>query len=245
VGPGFVAFKLAYQVSPILLTGGLAGQIPGGVLPIIAITEAASFFSGLLTGPDNIELDNFWATFRPMPGGTLIDNQIGTYPFANQAVAANAIIAQPLVLSMLMQCPARAGLGMITKLITVTALKLALDQHNQSGGTYTVVTPSYFYTNGILLNMRDVTPGDSVDQPQSHWQLDFAFPLLTLNAAQQLQNNLMAKLTNGSQVDGQPAWSGTSPTVGAPNSLAAPSLIPVTSGLPSANTAPFIGGGGP
>lgn len=239
-GPGFYAFKLAYQVSPILLTGGLAAGIPGFALPIIAITEAASFFSGILSGPDNIELDNFFANYRPLPGSTLIDNQIGTYPFANQTVAANAIIAQPLRLSMLMQCPARAVLGYITKLITLTALKQALDQHNQLGGTYTIVTPAYFYTNGILTNMRDVTPGGE-GQVQSAYQLDFEFPLLTLETAQSVQNNLMSQITGGSQISGQPAWSGVGPTVGNSNSLAMPNLIPAASGLPAANTAPFGG----
>lgn len=242
-GPGFYAFKLAYQVSPILLCDGIATNITGSALPIIAITEAASFALGLLTGPDNIELDNFFANYKPLPGSTLIDNRIGAYPFANRTVAGNAIITEALQLSMLMECPARATLGYVTKALTMTALKLALDQHNQLGGTYTVVTPAYFYTNGILTGMRDVTPSGG-GQVQAAYQLDFAFPLLTLETAQSVQNNLMSKLTGGSQVSGQPAWSGVSGTVGNSNSLAMPGFIPAASGLPAANTAPF-GGGGP
>lgn len=237
--PGLAAYKLAFQLSPILLTGGLAGDIPGGVLPIIAITEAAHFVSGLLSGAENIELDDFFAHFEPLPGSTLVDQQIGSYPFANQAVAANATISQPLTLSMRMICPARDTLGYATKLVTMIALKTALDQHNLQGGTYTVVTPSGFYTNGILLGLRD-TSNEHSHQVQNTYQWDFTFPLLTLNTAQQVQNSLMQKLSSGTQVSGQPAWSGLDATVGAPNSLAGPSLIPSAGALPASNTSPFI-----
>lgn len=236
--PGLAIFKLAFELSPILLTNGIAIDVPGGALPIIAFTEAAHFVSGLLSGAANIELDDFFAHFQPLPGSTLIDNQVGMYPFANQSVAANAIIAQPLQLSMLMRCPARDELGYATKLVTMLALKAVLDQHNNRGGTYTIVTPSYFYTNGILMGMRDVSDPQS-HQVQNAYQLDFLFPLLTLEAAQSVQNNLMSRLTGGTQVSGQPAWSGLTPTVGNANSLAGPSLIPASSGLPAATTAPF------
>ncbi len=236
--PGLAIFKLAFQLSPVLLTNGIAKYVPGGALPIIALTEAAHFLTGLLSGAGNIELDDFFAHFQPMPGGTLVDNQIGMYPFANQAVAANAIIAQPLQLSMLMRCPARDELGYATKLATMLALKAVLDQHNNLGGTYTVVTPSYFYTNGILTGMRDVSDAQS-KQVQNAWQLDFLFPLLTLETAQSVQNNLMSKLTGGTQLSGQPTWSGITPSIGNVNSLAGPALIPSLSGSPAATTAPF------
>lgn len=241
---GLAVWKLAFQLSPILLTGGLAGQIPGGALPIIAFTEALNFIGGLLSGTENIELDDFFAHFQPLPGSTLINLEIGTYPFANQTVAANATIRQPLQLSMLMRCPARNELGYYAKLATMTALQTVLAQHAAKGGTYTIVTPSYFYTNGILKVLRDVSDAES-KQPQNAYQWDFEFPLLTLQQAQQAQNSLMGKLTMGTQVDGPPAWSGLSNTVGAPDSLAAPSVLPSASGLPAAVTAPSIGAGGP
>jgi len=246
MSPGLAAFKLAFQLSPIVLTGGLAssvtGSLTGGALPIIALTEAVHFIFGLLSGAENIELDDFFAHFEPLPGSTLVDNQIGTYPFANQSVAANAIIAQPLQLSMLMRCPARDELGYATKLITMMALKQALDQHNQSGGTYTVVTPSYFYTNGIMTGMRDVSNGQS-HQVQNAYQMDFTFPLLTLQAAQQAQNSLMSQLTSGTQISGQPAWSGAGNAVGNANSLISPSVIPSSASLPGTSVAPFSSGG--
>jgi hypothetical protein len=52
--PGLAVFKLAFQLSPILLCNGIATDIPGGVLPIIAITEASHFVLGLLSGTDTL-----------------------------------------------------------------------------------------------------------------------------------------------------------------------------------------------
>ena len=70
----------------------------------------------------------------------------------------------------------------------MTAVQNVLNLHNQSGGTYTVMTPSYIFTNGILLRMSDASRGDS-KQVQVTWQLDFTFPLLTLNQVQNAQNS--------------------------------------------------------
>lgn len=234
---GLAAFKLAFQLSPILMVGGISTYITGGVLPIIAITEASNFIFGLLSGTENIELDDFFANFSPLPGSTLFDLQIGTYPFANQAVAANATISQPLNLSMLMRCPARNDLGYANKLMTMMALQQVITQHAQLGGTYTVVTPSYFYTNGILTNLRDVSDTES-HQVQNAYQWDFTFPLLTLQQAQSVQNSLMSKLTGQTQISGAPSWSGAAAGVGAPNSLLAPSVIP-SAVTPAGLTAPF------
>jgi len=238
---GLVAFKLAFQLSPIVLVNGIAQNIPGQMLPIIAITQAAQFVAGLLSGGEDIGLNDFFANFQPLPGATLVDFQIAKYPFANQAVAANATIAQPLQLSMLMKCPARDELGYAAKLATMMALQSVLSQHGSQGGTYIIVTPSYFYTNGILTGMRDASNGES-KQAQNAWQMDFEFPLLTLEQAQQSQGSLMSKITSGTQINGAPAWSGLSPAVGqtGANTLAAPSLIPAASGASAAGTAPLI-----
>lgn len=238
--PGSAIFKLAYELSPIVLVGGIAQKIPGGMLPIIMITEAASFVQGILSGASNINLDDFFAHFAPMPGSTLIDFSVGKYPLANQAVAANAVIANPLTLSMLMTCPARGDLGYVVKLVTMTALQATLNYHISNGGTFIVVTPASFYTNGLLLSMRDVTAGQS-KQVQAAYQLDFEFPLLTLNQAQSVQNSLMSKLTGGTQIDGQPAWSGLSSSVAAPNSLATPGVLPSAASLPAVGTSPNLG----
>ncbi len=255
MGPGYAAFKLAFQLSPILLVNGIAGTgagtlgVPGGILPLIAVTQASSLVLGLLSGADDLSLDSFFAHFRPLPGSTLIENQVGLYPFANQKVAGNAIIQQATNLSMLMDCPARDTLGYASKIVTMNAIKMTLDQHNSLGGTYTVLTPSFFYTNGILLRLEDASP-QADNQIQSAYRLDFTFPLLTLNQTQSVQSSLMAKITGGAQVDasgGSIGWTGLSQTVGQQNSLAGGSIFPIAGGL-TGTTAPLtssFGGAAP
>lgn len=228
---GLAAYKLSFQLSPIILTGGIASFIPGGMLPIISITEAINFPVGLLSsGADDINLDSFFANFQPAAGGTLIDQEIARYPFANQAVAANSAIANPLAISMEMICPARQTLGYATKIAIMTALRATLAQHNSMGGTYTVATPSRFYDNCVLLRIIDVTGGDT-KQVQSRWRWDFTQPLLTLQQAAQAQNSLMGKISSGVALPGDPPpWSGLSPNVGLPSSVAGPGAVPALTG---------------
>lgn len=222
------AFKLAFELSPIFLTGGLASLIPFNMLPIMVLTEAVNFTAGLLSGPQNLSLDNAFAHFKVLPGGTLVDNAVGSYPFANQAVAANAIISQPLAVSMEMVCPARGPAGFAVKLATIMALKASLDIHNNSGGTYTVVTPSYFYTNCIMVGMQDIGGGDG-HQVQTRFRMDFRQPLLTLQQAQQALNGLMGKLAAGLPTDGALFGAG-----GVTNPFSLPGAGAV---IPSANVA--------
>src|ERR1700680_1822169 len=96
ISPGGAAFKLTYELSPIILTGGIANFMPGGMLPIIALTEPLNFIGGILSGGGDLDLDDFFAHFVPLPGSGLVSQEFGEYPFANQAVAANAVIRKPL-----------------------------------------------------------------------------------------------------------------------------------------------------
>jgi hypothetical protein len=232
---GAQAYQLAFRLSPIILTGGIAAFVPGGMLPIISITEALNFTIGLLSGSEDLSLDNFFANFLPLDGATLIDNAIGQYPFANQAVAANAIIAQPLSISMLMLCPARGPAGYASKTATMMALQTALAQHNNSGGTYTVATPTYFYTNCLMTGMRSVAPPAQTKQLQSAFQIDFKQPLLTLQAANQALNAMMGRISEGLPSDG--SLSGLAPTVGTPQTLATSSVAPAAANLPGTGVA--------
>ena len=239
---GEAAFELAFRISPIVFVGGIAQNIPGGVLPLGLVTGAVSFGEGLLFGGDAPSLNDIFPKFQPLAGGTLADFELGRYPFANQAVAANATIANPLMVSMHMQWPAQPRLGgYATRLLGMMALQAALAQHGVSGGTFTILTPVYFYTNMILRGMRDITSG-ATKQVQSDWQLDFEQPLLTLNQAQSVQNSLMSKLTGGTQIDGQPAWSSSSNTLGLANSAQAPNIVPSSAGGPGGVTSPFTVG---
>jgi hypothetical protein len=183
------------------------------LLPVVAITQSASFVAGLLSGSTAglTSLDDFFAHYKPLPGSTLIDNQIGQYPFASQQVAANAVIAQPLTISLLMLCPARGSGAMITKLTVLTALKAAYDQHNVSGGTYIVATPARIYQNCVMVRMVDVTGGET-KQVQAAYQIDFEQPLITLSQAVAAQGALTQKMTNGLPTAG--SLSGIISTIG-------------------------------
>ena len=202
---GSAAYTLAFVKSPIFLNGGIADNMPNQTIPLIAITEAGSMASGILAGSVSARMDDFFANFFPLPGAKLHNNQIGTYPFANQKVAANAIIAQPLNISMRMNCTPRGRGAMVTRTMTATALKNALDNHNFRGGTYSVLTPSFFYAGCILTGFTDITSGESKHQ-QTDWQLDFVQPLISQNEAEFFQNALMSKMELG--VKTGVLWSG-------------------------------------
>lgn len=232
---GIDAWKLSYQISPIILNDGIA--LPGGAIPIISYTEAQNYDIGVLSsGNVNIPLDKFFANYQVIAGETMIEQQIGKYPFANQAVAANAVIAQPLKVSLLMICPVQKEGGYADKLSVMTALQSSLKQHNATGGTYTVVTPSLFYTGCILLSLTDVSNSES-KQVQNAWRWDFEQPLLTLAQAKQAYNSAMGKVASGVQNTG--SLSGQGQSINSPGSLAAPLTIPAASGTAAGNTAQF------
>jgi hypothetical protein len=230
---GRAAYRLSFEASPIILQGGIAGAI-GGYLPIIALTEALNFATGLLSGAGpELTIDNMFAHFRPIAGSTLIANRIGKYTFANQTVAANAIIADPLHVSLLMVCPAKGPGGIATKLATMIALQKTLQLHSVQGGTYIVVTPSGYWPNAILLSFTDASSGDAKN-PQETWKLDFEQPLITLQQAAQVQNQLMSQITNGLPTDG--STSGPSSIVDNPASGGAAATQPVSSDLTGTST---------
>ena len=209
--PGRLAWQSAIQISPIVLTNGIATAM-GGALPIVALTESANFVDNLLSGNVNLNplqppnLEQFFAHWEVLAGSTLIANQVATYPFANQAVAANAIIVQPKNISLQMVCPAKGNFGYYLKLGTITALIKTLEQHINLGGTFSVITPSYIYTDCLLVNVSDAS-GYGSQQIQYVYQFDFVQPLLTLQAAQIAASGLLAKIKSGATISGSPTWS--------------------------------------
>lgn len=234
--PGMAAWKAAFQLSPIILTNGITNSFPGRMLPILAVTEALNLPLGLLSGAGGVSLDKFFANFQPLPGSTLIDQDVATYPFATQALAANAVVANPLQVSMLMICPVQNPFGYWERLAIIMALREVLAQHNASGGTYIVATPSYIYTNCVMRVMRDASTA-LTKQPQNAWQIDFIRPLITLEDAEQAQNGLMGMLTSRVQLPSLPTWSGLSTAASIPGSVVGAAVAPIQSGAISANTA--------
>lgn len=203
---GRIGYQLAYQISPIFLVDGIASTYgAGGLLPIVALTQIVSTAQQVINTATEgkaggiLNPDNFFAHFNPIAGGTLHNNQIGQYPFANQKVAANAIIAQPLNISMRMTCHPKIKGGAITQLLSGAGIKMALDNHNFSGGTYHVLTPHFLYMNCIMTGMKDITSGSS-EFPQVEWQLDFMQPLVTQIDATDALNSLAKKLQSGVKI---------------------------------------------
>lgn len=201
------AYDLAFQVSPIVLTGGIASRILGGVLPIIGFLapELIGLAQGLLaTG--NLSLEDIPVRFVPQTGTEAIAQVIGEYPFATRSIAANATIEMPRNIVLKMISPVNSTGGYLTKLGGFTAMQSALNSHNNSGGTYTVLTPSLIYDNCILLSVSDVTQTSSKQQ-QIEWLFTFRQPLISLQSVQQQLGALMSMLNNGSQVTSS-SWSG-------------------------------------
>ena len=184
---GQTVFQAAFEVSPIILQDGLA-QFSGGYLPLTAITEIIDF--------PGLSSKQFFAHFKPLAGSSLAEWQVAEYPFVNLQMAANAQIQMPLKLSMLQVSPAQTGGGYLFKQAIFTALKIALENHIQLGGTFTILTPAYTYTNCLLTSLRDVTsPSDK--QVQTMFQWDFVQPLITESGAAQIVGSLMQKLGDG------------------------------------------------
>lgn len=213
-----VAYDLAFQVSPIILVGGIAANTLGGMLPIIALGgQALSALQGAVS--TGINADAFFARYMPIPGSTLVNQQIATYPFANQATASNSTIQQPLTISLRMIAPVKDNAGYLTKLATWTALQNSLVAHNAAGGLYTVATPWFIYTNCLLQSITDTTGGEG-HQQQIMAQWDFVQPLVTQAQATATFNGLMSKLSSGASVAGNnlPAgasiWSNAATAVG-------------------------------
>lgn len=201
------SFKRSFQIAPILLVDGIAAQRSGGQMSILALTEGSE--------DANYADDNaYFAHFKPLSGATLIDYSPAEYPYASQAMAANAMIKNALRFSLHMDCPARNNGHNYNDLQqTMTFLQQQLDLHNQQGGSFTVSTPAYVYTGCLLVALRDVTStGDKKVQGAFQW--DFVQPLVTAQAAEQVFNNLYAKLTGGLPTPNPPTNSGISTTIG-------------------------------
>jgi len=231
------SFQLNYQVCPIMLTHGLAENVEGGMLPIISLTNPDNFSGGLLSNAGDLGLDDFFAQYIPLDA-SLADQDAALYPYANQSVAANAVIENPLAVSLRMICPVRESGGYSLLLATMTNLQAQLTKHNLSGGTYTIATPSFIFTDCLLKLLKQTSAGPA--QAQSEWRWDFIQPLLTLSQAVQSQNNLMNKITAATAFKSQPAWSGGEPTVGLPPSLATGVTVPAAQSPSGSNAAaPF------
>lgn len=238
-----------FQICPVFLTGGIAA-LSGGTIPILSLLNPGAFPSGVtgLADPD-FGFGDSLANWTSNPGASIQKYELGRYPFANQVTAANAIITEPLNVSLTMIVVFGQGAASVpNRQAVITSLKQTLDSHSLAGGTYTLMTISYTYENAILRDLVDASDS-SVSIPQWRWQWDFEIPLVSQQDAtnvSQRYNNLMGQLSNGQVVQpngaGNINWSQQSATTANPGSTAAPTVVPATQGGVTLGGSPSLGG---
>jgi hypothetical protein len=201
------AYDAAFQTSPIILSGGLFSSALGGVMTLSGLVSTVI---NDVTGSDLLPT----VRYVPLPGATVINNTVATYPFANQAVAGNAVIRNPKNVSLLMIAPVNSVGGYLLKMATFMALQSTFEAHTAAGGTFHVLTPSYPYFDCLMTTMTDVTSGEG-HQQQIQWQIDFVQPLVTQQQAQTAWNGMMSKISGGQQITSS-SWNAAAATAGTP-----------------------------
>ena len=207
------ASGLAFSTSPIWLTNGIANNfwngakgnfasLPGSLgsivgIPLTAFTEALTLgVGGIQQLSGTGVLSQPFASYKPLPGSALLKYQIAEYPFYNQQIAANASVQQPNPVSMLMYCPANSSTSLSgIKLGIMSLVQATVQNHVQLGGTFTIVTPAYVYTDCLLTGITDVSTEETL-QAQWAYQWDFIQPLLT-NESPSLLNGIYRSINSG------------------------------------------------
>ena len=229
-------FQVSYQLNPIVLVGGVAGT---GMTPIVSLLSSADYLYGILDNSQATDISKLFGQFRVLPGGTLMNIEGAMYPVANQSVAANAMITNPLTISLEMIAPASATVTMSQRQSIITALKGMLDNHTALGGWYNVSTPTYIYQGCLLTSIIDQSDNEAGQQSQFRWIWNFYQPLLTEAQAVAAQNQAMAKVTNQTVDTANPP--GSQPiasSISNPSSGLAQSAVPAASGSTAASVTP-------
>ncbi|HHT8991152.1 TPA: hypothetical protein ACT5B2_000124 [Burkholderia cenocepacia] len=192
------AWKALYETNPILLNGGIAGDI-GIPLPIGSIlslsTSGLSSVLSLLSG-SSAPMSINEISFKPLPGTSLYSAQNPTYPTADMRTAANASILLPTQISMNMIFPAQSAGGYEVKSAALAALKSILEQHQSLGGSFTVIHPAYVYTGCLLNQLVDQT--SRTKNVATEWLWVFDRPLVTEDSGLgKALNGTMQAITDG------------------------------------------------
>lgn len=176
-------------------------------MPIAVLTEGLSITNGLLHGEIRTRS---MAAFTPMAGTTLVQQDLCNLNFYNQVTAVNATVRKPnrVVMQMIRPASTEDG-GYTTKGMTFTALKMALDMHNQYGGCYTVLTPSFIYTRCLMRSFIDTSGfSEQNKQVQHTWQIEFEQPLSSVEQTVKTLASVLDKFDKGMPSDGPLSWSG-------------------------------------
>ena len=201
-------FEFKHELCPILFKNGIASQLEDKLMPIIQITQQEGYPTSSIAGkllkavapgmPPTSSM--YFAHFKLVPGSTLMLNSIGQYPFANAATAANAIIQQPVNVSLMMYCPANADYPTSYREGIIASLVAAMNSHVQQGGMFVVYTPMFIYDNCVLVGIRDASEGEN-SAMQNALIFDFMRPqIMTNEEAEGARNRLMDKLAKGEKL---------------------------------------------
>ncbi|MDF7673947.1 hypothetical protein PT277_08015 [Acetobacteraceae bacterium ESL0709] len=193
--------QLAYVISPVILQEGIAKKM-GGLAPILLFTEAIDFLNGMLSGAmrGNLNipsLDTLWCHWKQGPTSAaatnfLIQNEISPKPMENLTAAGNAFNSQFPAVSLQMMCPARGPGAMVTKMATIMVLQRVLVRHQELGGRYIVMTPSYIWTDMVLKRVSDITEKPE-QHPSSVYRFDFRRPITELKDVKTVADNIKKK----------------------------------------------------
>lgn len=187
---GLTIYRGLYEISPVYLVGGIAEKIPGGVLPIAALTEALSAGGSILTGNfgDVVDFDRYFAHWSPVYGSQWLSYDVASYPMFSQQEAANSIVKNPLNISLMMDCPAQKTGGLITKALTLEVLRSTLAYHVDNGGYFNIFQFGFTALNCLLLGMESVE--NQSKQDHVSFIFNFRQQLLTRQDAQKLSDKV-------------------------------------------------------
>lgn len=181
-------FELQYVISPILLKNGIAENQQYKTMHIAQLTQ-----QGLIP----FTRDGFFAHFKVVGGGSLMQNTVAAYPVANMATAGNAVVQQPTAVSVQMYCPANASYTTNIRGIILKNLIDQLNLHIRKGGLFVVYTPMFVFDNCLLVGIRDASEG-SVPELQNSLIFDFQKPMImTLDDVEGAKNDAMGKIGKG------------------------------------------------
>jgi len=229
------SYQYTFQTTPIILRGGYAGT---GALPIVNLLMPQNYPNGVTGAATSQYGMPTFATFKPLPGCTLMENEVATYPVANQTTAANAVITNPLRISLEMLVPANESITVLNKGPLIGALKAALDIHTAKGGWYDVITPAFVYQGCLLTSLIDASDDDFGTQPQVRWIWNFMQPLITEAAAAAAANTTTTKMTDQTRNAGDPPGSNAIVTsYDNPSANIVQNFVPSASGALGSNIA--------
>lgn len=184
-------FRMQYEYAPILLKYGIADGFSEKVMSILQLTQQGGY---------PVSDSGYFGYFAFVNGGTYMQNTVAQYPFANQYVAANAIVRQPNNVSLLMNCPATASMPIDRRQSIFQSLIASLDRHVAMGGLFVVYTPMGILDNCVLLATRDASNGENAIL-QNGIIFDFQQPLImTIDDANKASNTTAGKIDAGAKI---------------------------------------------